>query len=226
MSFSIGANNYTNVANAVKKVQEYKVQNTSDAKEFGYGLYQQTPNLAEAAVKFGLETSQKIPKAKDMAEQGISLAQNIPALQEAMEEYSLDKNSEIQNSLTEAYKKVLDNSFTSTYIPSILPTEDGSTNSINKDSVLIDGKIYEVKTGQKTNSGFCSLAPIKGEYVEIDGKQYDVINVPDTNSTDGTKKAIVYDGKTYYVGNSLNLQAQQAFKQVFSNAFEKLFSQE
>lgn len=153
-------------------------------------------------------------------------AQNIPTLQEAMEEYSLDKNSEIQNSLTEAYKKVLNNSFTSTYTPSILPTEDGSTNSINKDSVLIDGKIYEVKTGQKTNSGFCSLAQIKGEYVEIDGKQYDVINVPDTNSMDGTKKAIVYDGKTYYVGNSLNLQAQQAFKQVFSNAFEKLFSQE
>ena len=181
-------------------------------------------NTANAGLKLGQEISKKIPKAKDMAEQGISLTQNIPTLQEAMEEYSLDKNSEIQNGLTEAYKKVLNNYFTSTYTPSILPTEDGNTNSINKDSVLIDGKIYEVKTGQKTNSGFCSLAQTKGEYVEIDGKQYDVINVPDKSSMDGTRKAIVYDGKTYYVGNSLNLQAQQAFKQVFSNAFEKLFN--
>ena len=183
-------------------------------------------NTANAGLKLGQEISKKIPKAKDMVEQGINIAQNIPTLQEAMEEYSKSENSEIQNSLTEAYKKVLNNYFTSTYTPSILPTEDGSTNSTDKESVLIDGKIYEVKTGQKTNSGFCSLAQIKGEYVEINGKQYDVINVPDTNATDKTRKAIVYDGKTYYVGNSLNLQAQQAFKQVFSNAFEKLFSQE
>lgn len=89
-----------------------------------------------------------------------------------------------------------------------------SQSPFEKDSVLVDGKIYNVQTERNGYN-------YEREYVEIDGKKHYVEDVPDMSTCDGTKKAVVIDGKAYSVKDSSQLEVELFFKNAINSVMKK-----
>lgn len=91
---------------------------------------------------------------------------------------------------------------------------DGSYSQSGKNSVLVDGKIYNVKT--ETN-GYNYAR----EYVKIDGKKHYVKEVPNLSICDKTKKAVVVDGKQYDVKDSSQIGVELFLKNAINSVMHK-----
>lgn len=72
-------------------------------------------------------------------------------------------------------------------------------------SIYVNGKSYPVVKVQDIDSITCSFAPRYKEVVIIDGKQYDLKEIPSLFTSDATNQVVIIDGKQYPVDN--NIQA-------------------
>ena len=102
----------------------------------------------------------------------------------------------------------------STTVNSCLPNSPFVNGTPPKGAVNVDGKTYTVKTVQDNNPLVKHIMPAYKDVIEINGKQYDII---DENNTLGMKKVVV-NGKMHIVWDSeLTARLVNSFQQNFQD---------